>query len=299
MPVDVPGRGRAPGAGAVTADEARAALRRVGLEPVRIEAITGGWAHWTFELDGAVIVRFPRNDSVALATHRELVLLPELAGFVSFAVPTPERVASLHDRPFFTYQRIPGRPLSEGGAPAALTALGPMLHELHRFPVDRAAHLLRLGPPERVWQDRYEDLWETISLVALPVLPADLADEVRRSYASFVERPPAFPVCLIHNDLGPEHVLLDPSTGGPTGLIDFEDASVGDPAVDLAPLAAALGPEALPALRHGRDLGERLADRLRFYRWVGSLHAIIYGVTAGVEVERVGGIRELRQRIER
>lgn len=285
--------------GALTVAEVRTALCRVGLEPQRVEAITGGWANWTFELDGEAIVRFPRSDSVALATHRELALLPELAAFVSFSVPVPESIASFRDRPFFTYRRIAGRPLSDGDAPEVATPLGAMLAELHHFPVDRAAHLLRLGAPERVWRDRYEDLWETISQVALPVLPGRLAEEVRRRYTTFVERPPAFPVCFIHNDLGPEHVLLDEATGAPCALIDFEDASVGHPAVDMTPLVATLGLSALPALEHERDLGERLADRLWFYRWVGSLHAIIYGVTAGVEAERVGGIRELRRRIER
>ena len=283
----------------MTPAQVRSALRRVGLEPERIRAVPGGWANWTFELDGERIVRFPRTDAVALATHRELVLLPELASSVSFSIPEPERVASLGDRPFFTYRRIAGRPLSSGGAPGVAAALGSMLAELHAFPVGRAAELLRLGDPARVWQDRYEDLWETIARVALPELPADLADEVRRRYADVVERPPAFPVCLVHNDLGPEHVLLDESTGAPSGLIDFEDATVGDPAVDVTPLVATLGERALPALGHDRDLGDRLLDRLWFYRWVGSLHAVIYGVTAGVEAERLGGIRELRRRIAR
>ena len=283
----------------MTPAQVRAALRRVGLEPERITAIPGGWASWTFDLDGERIVRFPRTDAVALATHRELALLPELASSLSFPVPVPERVATLGDRPFFTYRRIEGRPLSSGGATGVAPALGSMLAELHAFPVGRAAQVLRLGDPARVWQDRYEDLWETFTEVALPELPADLADEVRRHYTALVERPPAFPVCLIHNDLGPEHVLLDVSTGAPCGLIDFEDATVGDPAVDLTPLVATLGIGALPALRADRDLGERLGDRLWFYRWVGSLHAIVYGVTAGMEAERVGGIRELRRRIRR
>jgi aminoglycoside 2''-phosphotransferase len=283
----------------VTPAQVRSALRRVGLEPEHITSVPGGWANWTFELDGERIVRFPRTDAVALATHRELALLPELATSVSFAVPVPERIASLGDRPFFTYRRIAGRPLTGGGAPDVAVAIGAVLAELHAFPVDRAAQLLRLGDPARVWQDRYEDLWETIAQVALPELPADLADEVRRRYAGFVEHPPAFPVCLVHNDLGPEHVLLDESTGAPCGLIDFEDATVGDPAVDVAPLVGTLGHRALPALQHGRDLGERLLDRMWFYGWVGSLHAVIYGVTAEVEAELVGGIRELRRRIAR
>ena len=266
-----------------------AALERVGLAPERMTEIVGGWANWTFELDGSLIVRFPRNDSVALATHRELNLLPALARHVSFAVPEPTHVGTWNDRPFFAYRRIDGRALRAGDDPAPV---GRMVAELHAFPVERAAELLRVGPPSRAWRDRYVDFWPLVEEVALPEMDAALADEVRRRYHAMVDDPPDFPPTLVHNDLGPEHVLVG------AGIIDFEDATVGDPAVDIAPLVATLGRDALPVLTAGRDLGDRLEDRIRFYRWMGSVHAVIYGVTAGVEEERLGGLAELPRRLE-
>jgi hypothetical protein len=39
-----------------------------------------------------------------------------------------------------------------------------------------------------------------------------------------------------------------------------------------ARLAACLGRESLPALTAGRDLGKRLDERLRFYRWMSGIH---------------------------
>ena len=282
--------------------DVRRALRRVGLgEPAVVTPILGGWANWTFDLDGTTIVRFPRNDSVALATHRELSLLPELAAAVAgvFEVPTPTHVATWRDRPFFAYPRLDGTPLpaaDDRSTAAAPRLLGEALSALHAFPVERAAHLLRLGPPESVWRHRYEDLWEVVAGVALPEMDTALADEVRRRYHQLLDDPPAFPPCLIHNDLGPEHVLLRPHDP-PVALLDFEDASVGDPAVDLTPLVAFLGADGLPALVAGRDLGDRLPERLSFYRWMGSVHAVIYGVTEGVEEERTGGLAELRRRL--
>jgi aminoglycoside phosphotransferase (APT) family kinase protein len=41
---------------------------------------------------------------------------------------------------------------------------------------------------------------------------------------------------LVHNDLGPEHVLVDEETTLPIELIDFESAWVGDPAIDFVGL---------------------------------------------------------------
>jgi aminoglycoside phosphotransferase (APT) family kinase protein len=92
------------------------------------------------------------------------------------------------------------------------------------------------------------------------------------------------------------HVLIG-DADRPVGIIDFEDAWLGDPATDLMPLAACLGNDLLPRLTAGRDLGERLEERLGFYRWMGSIHAIIYGVRQQVDHERQAGVRELRRRL--
>jgi aminoglycoside phosphotransferase (APT) family kinase protein len=50
--------------------------------------------------------------------------------------------------------------------------------------------------------------------------------------------PPAYggPLRATHNDLHAEHLLLDPETLRPTGLIDWSDVKLGDPAVDFAGL---------------------------------------------------------------
>jgi aminoglycoside phosphotransferase (APT) family kinase protein len=275
--------------------EARRALQGAEVEVESVVPIGDGWANWTFLVDERRIVRFPRNDSVAAATRRELVLLPELARHVSFAVPSPTIVGEWAGRPFFAYERIEGRPLDGTDADVA-GSLGHMLAELHSFPVDRAASLLGAPPATRAWHDHYQALWTEVEEVAIPELDDRAAEAVRRAFGSMLEHTPQFPTCLIHNDLGPVHVLLG-RDDLPAGIIDFEDAWLGDPATDLTPLVACLGRPALPALMAGRDLGERVEDRMHFYRWMGSIHAIIYGVRAHVEAERVAGIRELRRRL--
>ena len=45
-------------------------------------------------------------------------------------------------------------------------------------------------------------------------------------------RPPT-PV-LVHNDVSAEHILLDEAARAITGVIDWGDVAIGDPAVDLA-----------------------------------------------------------------
>jgi hypothetical protein len=50
----------------------------------------------------------------------------------------------------------------------------------------------------------------------------------------------------------------------PVGMIDLDDATVGDPVVDLVPLRRVLGVEASEDLVQGWELGDRVEARMRF-----------------------------------
>lgn len=71
--------------------------------------------------------------------------------------------------------------------------------------------------------------------------------KARRLIEDFLGRtPPAEPRALAfcHNDLGAEHVLVDAKAGTITGIIDWTDAALTDPARDLGLVYRDLGPEA-------------------------------------------------------
>jgi aminoglycoside phosphotransferase (APT) family kinase protein len=88
-----------------------------------------------------------------------------------------------------------------------------------------------------------------------------LQDNVRRQPAAFPG-----PLRLTHDDVSPEHLLVDPDTGELAGILDWSDAALGDPARDVAPLACWHGwwfvEEALRSYPHRVDHGFR--ERLRF-----------------------------------
>jgi aminoglycoside phosphotransferase (APT) family kinase protein len=56
---------------------------------------------------------------------------------------------------------------------------------------------------------------------------------------------------LAHNDLGAEHVLVDPATLAVTGIIDWSDAAVADPAAEAGRLLRDLGAAHLDAVLDG------------------------------------------------
>jgi aminoglycoside phosphotransferase (APT) family kinase protein len=260
-------------------EQARLALAGIGLEVERLAPIQGGWCNWTFDMDGRWIARFPRDADAAAGARRELSLLPELAAAVGFQVPEPRRSGILDGAPFFVYPRVRGRAMRKTDRGAeAVRGLAAMVAELHAFPTARAAELLGLEPTVAGWRRYYEELWPAVEREALPVLDTDLGSGIRRAYRDFVEGPLDFPVRLVHFDLGPEHVRIDPETGLPRGMIDFHSARIGDPVVDLCRgVGRLLLDDGWPALAR-EDLGSDAERRGWFYFWMGSLHAVIHGV---------------------
>jgi aminoglycoside 2''-phosphotransferase len=251
----------------VDANDARRALADAGMPASRVEPVgEQGWASWVFEVDDELIARFPRNEAIAAAHERERRLLPVLAEHVSFRIPIP-----LHPD-VFVYERIPGRGFETGDdVDAALT----MIAELHAFDVEAARRLIGRPPIE----EEYAIEWAMFSEHALPHLDEELAERM-----SFLRSAPVLErECLIHNDLGTEHILVD-DVGHPVGIIDFEDVTIGDPAVDLMPLLAAVG--------------RPLTEQMWRYHCRGTLHAIAYYDREGMREEIPGAVEELRRRLD-
>src|SRR5512145_904359 len=59
---------------------------------------------------------------------------------------------------------------------------------------------------------------------------------------SLLSQPDGWQPSLLHCDIGPGHVLYDPQTKNLTGVIDFGDIVIGDPARDFIYIYEDFGP---------------------------------------------------------
>lgn len=85
---------------------------------------------------------------------------------------------------------------------------------------------------------------------------------------------------MIHGDFGRSNILYDEREQRITGIIDFSELSLGDPAVDIAALACPVG--------YGEDFVRRfehiypgidaLLPRARFYISTFALQEALYGI---------------------
>jgi aminoglycoside phosphotransferase len=184
-----------------------------------------GWDASAELVGGIWVDRMPRRPEVAAGLERETVLLPWLAPQLPLPVPEPVVVSRM---PLRVRHRLIAGDRCPGDDPAHGRQLGGFLARLHRVDVDTA---VRLGAPdaERARQATLATL-EQFHDSVLPLLD----HEDRAAGSALLDRlAAATPVpALIHGDLGADHIRVE----GPmvTGIIDWTDACVGDPALDLA-----------------------------------------------------------------
>ena len=156
------------------------------------------------------------------------------------------------------HPRVPGMPLQDLLAAGAVP-----VGQIHRLATEIGALIAAIasidpsGAVEPIPRDDDSfDEW----FAALPALAATVAhllstDEraaIARFVASPVPPPPApDELVLTHNDLGGEHVLVDPTSLAITGIIDWSDAAIADPAAELGRLLRDLGATHLDAVLDG------------------------------------------------
>ena len=230
--------------------------------------IAGGWDSATTLVEGRWIDRVPRRPEVAERLRTETRLLPWLAPRLPLAVPVP---AVIVEEPLrVRHVALHGSPLTAPTAVAGAAA-GRFLPALHATPVDEA---VTRGVPHAARASAA--LAETLERLRSQVLP--LVPTVRRAAATrlleAVRSTPA--TTLIHADLGPDHLLGDGRDV--TGVIDWSDAVIGDPALDLSWGLHGSSPEFAAALAAAYRPDADLVARSRLWHQLGPWHEVAYGL---------------------
>lgn len=266
-----------------------------------LRLLATGWDNTVWLLNDDIVFRFPRRAIAIPGVEREIDILPKLAAHLPLAIPVPLFIGHQTDAfawPFFGSRLLRGTELADANlADAARSALAvPLarfLRALHaaallrafggRLPIDpnRRADMAyrvpmtrsRLGELERrgLWQPR-EVGW------------LDTAESL----------PPSPQSAVTHGDLHVRHLLVDPR-GELSGIIDWGDIGVSDPAIDLPlywsvlppaarpPFLAAYGPVNNATLLRARVLALFLSATLALYGAEQGMTTLRRESLAGVE----------------
>lgn len=214
-----------------------------------------GFGSFAVETSDGVIFRIARHAGAARGHAREVALLPLLGSRLPLAVPDPRWRIEPHDglcgsepqshcssRFAFGaigYRRLSGRPLTpdwlaRSDEQNVANQMAAFLAQLHAVPVEDAE---LVGLPRA---DRDGQAFEALRDTVLPLLRKVLAEDELQLVRAWCDEVLAdseldrFEPALRHGDLWYGNVLVDEATGTLTGVLDWENAAIGDPAKDLA-----------------------------------------------------------------
>lgn len=249
--------------------------------------------------------RFPKRAEVERQLLVETRILPLLAECSPIPLPRfhfQGRPSATFPRRFAGYARLAGIP-AIALDPAQIRflklvpALGRFLSFLHSFPVSTAT---QVSVPEYSSADQIAEA-RTEALRDLHVVRQVMPDAPEAAWRAYLEagvdaaRPGAVPPVLVHCDLAAEHILLDSETHQVTGIIDWGDVAVADPAIDFAGIfhwgGANFAKAALASYHREADNG--LLERARFFGACRGIADIVFGLEAQRPEYIAGGVRAL------
>ncbi|HMA38287.1 MAG TPA: phosphotransferase [Chloroflexia bacterium] len=210
----------------------------------RLEYLAHGKDHVTCLVNKELVFRFPKRADAAGKLRMEISLLPELASTLPLPIPHFSYVARTpppsFPRVFVGYRRLAGEPLRQyipeiWDANWWPAAVGAALTALHRFPIQRAQELGVPGGTTDEWRHCYQALYSRVQERVYPLVTGSQRVAIGRYFEDFLHDPRHFrfqPV-LLHGDLYSQHILLDNVRHRVTGIIDFSECRIGDPALDF------------------------------------------------------------------
>lgn len=278
-----------------------------------VEPLGVGFDNTVYLVDGEWAFRFPRREVAVPLMARELGLLPDLAGRLPLDVPVPElvgRPAGGYPWPFWGARLIPGQELADAGLPdddrvALGGQVGGFLAALHQpavardlgghlphDPMRRATPSTR-GPMARDFLDRLagRGSWQAGSAT-------DRAVDDLIAAAGPLGPPEGEPV-VVHGDLHLRHLLVGPD-GLATGVIDWGDSCLADPALDLSLAFSAFTGAGRAALlaAYGRPLDEGRELRARVLALCLCAALADFGDLEGFPALRAEALAGVRRAVE-
>jgi aminoglycoside phosphotransferase (APT) family kinase protein len=266
--------------------------------------------HGTYNVyivEDAYIFRFPSTilsiEEQQMLVRREALLLDSLRSHLAYEVPIPEFVDTESETPFMGYRMIPGVSLSRNFDSATSEQkqflgeqVGTFLSQLHTI----NGGALGLGEagtykPEES-RSEFQKILARVREGILPKLSKQEIEWTETLFHGFLDYDENFgfePV-LIHGDFDTSNILVDPSTYMVTGIIDFEESRVYDPAADFIFLRE--GIEFLSGLLHSYTgkIDSRLGERVVFRLGRQPFIYILWGTEHDLEAMVTYGYATLR-----
>jgi aminoglycoside 2''-phosphotransferase len=229
------------------------------------------------------VFRFTKAERGQAVMAGELQVLRAIRSRITLPIPNPFYAGP----DAMAYELLEGEQLSFAvlrDLPASVAEtialqLGEFLRALHGTPTD--------GPLPATLalarRDEWQELRRDTEALVYPLLLPHQREWAKRLFDGVLGDPRQFdgPPCVVHGDLWPEHVLFDRAAGRLSGIIDFGQAGLGDPAGDLGNLLQVYGETFVRRMLPAYPEAARLLPRARCYSHARELEWVLRGLKSG------------------
>lgn len=198
-----------------------------------------GWDFIVAVIDSKAF-RFPRREDYESKFPTEVAFVQK---FISESpVPIPDLTLYKDEDigHFASYTFLPGVPFkldiakkfTQGNKFAIAEQLGQFLASIHSFPVEEVKEIcIQEENILKSWTDRFEN----IKKIVFPHLNSNEQDWTTYIFTDFFQLITEHPVHTVvtHSDIAPEHIIVNSDDQTLSGVIDFGDINITDPAYDF------------------------------------------------------------------
>lgn len=254
-----------------------------------------GWDNLVVLINREWIFRFPRTEEVAQRIQKEQRLLEYLHNRLNTHQVLIPRYRLLHDENDQAagsyYKMIQGqllkpsslRHMSRPGRDRIAAQLGTFLHIIHTSDLEVLKDIgIEIVHTVDYWRNHLREIEQHV----LPLLTPSEQNRVVNLFETYLTQQVNQTVkkTLAHGDLSHAHILYDPHREELTGIIDFGDAQLTDPAYDFSGLYWEYGKQfVLEVLQHYAPDCSFVRDQLfsrvdQFFGKRPIFHEILHGI---------------------
>jgi len=207
------------------------------------QLITKGWDNDALILDNKIVFRFPKKDVYARRFKGEIELLQYLSTKTNISIP--EYCYLPDNRDFGGYMIIPGTELTleiftsltEYQKLTIAEQLGEFLSILHETPLKKATETIYTETDDYWWSEKHaKNVIAGLHKKVFPKLNYEEQNWIDQLFQAYLSLPLTGQKTLTHSDFVDDHIFIDNNKGCVTGIIDFSDMEISDPAFDFSGL---------------------------------------------------------------
>ncbi|MGC8506445.1 MAG: phosphotransferase family protein [Thermoplasmata archaeon] len=274
----------------------------------RMKLLGNGWDNYVIVLDNRTVFRFPRFPDESDRLQSEAALLNRISHEIPIRIPDAKIEDLVIDGRRFIfshYEMIPGMPLRFGSLrfvnqDSLSNEIAGFLRTLHDINTDDLTDLNMRRLDRKGSEKRYTEILRYFEENIFPVLDRLSVQRLENAFSDYFSRLDRMPdPVLIHGDMGQGNILFDRKSSRITGIIDWEDSIIGDPALDLAGVLEYFHGNFFRRVLslYGNEDDEFLG-RVKFYWQIAGYYAFDYGMRNSDQEMIAAGIKSLSSKLD-